>query len=270
MSVKFASNLKYLLKFSYEVEGAIEEADIIGALFAQSASVHMEYGLNKLQNQGKLGKLVIKKTSCSNNITRGIIQIPSDLDRIENAIFCTILQIYNKKVRIYPFKLKLEQISNQYKGSSAVIINRALEIYTQYFEDEEQSPENIKKSLYELTSAKKAVSYGDFILGSTFTKEKESIVVEGRADVIALSKLGVCNTFAVNGVHFNEEKVKEYLKDKNVTLFVDGDRGGSEIERKLSSVIKISYKVNTPKKYDVEDLSKSQLLDLLENKQKIA
>lgn len=269
MSVKFASNLKYLLRFTYEVEGTIDQADVIGALFAQSAAAHMDYGLNKLQNTGKLGKLSIRKTFSANGLTKGIIEIPSDLDRIETAIFCTILEIYNKKVRIYPFKIKLDHIENQYKGSSALIINRALEIYTQYFDDEEQNPENIKKTLYELTSAKKAVSYGDFIIGSTFHRDKEVILVEGRADVMTLAKFGITNTFAVNGVHFDQLKVKEYLKDKEITLFVDGDRGGSEIERKITKELSIAYKVLTPKKYDVEDLNKSQLFELLEKKQKI-
>lgn len=269
MGIRYTSELKYNLKFLFTVEGKVDETDIIGALLTLTASYHPSYGIIKLQNQSKLGKVKINKriiTVKNEEKTQGMIEIPLNLDRADTSIFVAVMENI-KRIKLFSCEISLHSIEDLQRGNSAKFLKRAVQVYNGYFNAEGGvSTDDIRKTLLELTSAKKAVTCGDHTLGATFAQSDQVIVVEGRADVITLADCGIKNTFALNGLNFDPETVAHHLKSKTITLFRDGDEGGREIEKKLSNIVKIDYIIQTPEKVSVEDLSKVEILHHLKNR----
>lgn len=260
--------MRYTLFFDFKIEGEVEQSDIIGALLTLTSSYSSNYGITKLQNLGKVGKLrILKKAYEEKKVkkTMGVIEVPTDLDKADSSLLASIVE-YVTRVKLFSSKFLLKSINDEEKISSTKFLNRAVEIYNTYFETDSLSPDSLKKTLFEITSSKKAVSCGDFTLGSTFHASQHTIVVEGRADVLTLSECNVTNTFALGGLDFEEQKVKEYLRPKTVTLFRDGDSGGSQIEKRLSRVVPISYYIEVPSKKSVEDLSKAEIFELIKSR----
>src|SRR6267143_141559 len=66
------------------------------------------------------------------------------------------------------------------------------------------------------------------------------IVVEGRADVILLMKVGIKNVVELNGTKVPDTIIK-LTKDKEVTAFLDGDRAGDLILKLVQKVAEIDF-----------------------------
>jgi len=69
---------------------------------------------------------------------------------------------------------------------------------------------------------------------------QEVVVVEGRADVVNMLKQGVKNVICMNGVKL-PETIKELSQEKEITLFVDGDRGGKLIAKNVNDNARVAY-----------------------------
>jgi DNA primase len=83
----------------------------------------------------------------------------------------------------------------------------------------------MSKTLKEESRAEKIQEYGDEKLPAGDISGEEIIVVEGRADVVNLLKNRVNNVIGMNGTKLPAE-IAKLGKEKKLTLFVDGDRGG--------------------------------------------
>jgi DNA primase len=269
MGIRYSSKMKYNLKFLFTVEGKVDESDIIGALLTLSAAYYPAYGIVKLQNQSKLGKVKISKKDVvrdKQDRTEGSLQIPLNLDRADTSIFVSVIENITR-IKLFGSKINLHDVEDLERGNSAKFLTRAIEVYNGFFDNEGSvSADDIRKTLLEMTSAKKAVTCGKHTIGATFTESEQVIVVEGRADVLALSECGISNTFALNGWEFDEDTIIEFLGSKTITLFRDGDEGGREIEKKLAGCVPITYVVQTPHKVSVEDLSKTEIINYLKTR----
>jgi DNA primase len=91
---------------------------------------------------------------------------------------------------------------------------------------------------------------------------RELIVVEGRADVVNLLRAGVNNVIAMNGTKL-PNAIKELAKEKEITLFVDGDRGGKLIVQNVADNASIDYIVVAPDGKEVEELAGKEILMIL-------
>ncbi len=58
-------------------------------------------------------------------------------------------------------------------------------------------------------------------------------------------------------------------KKKSVIAFVDGDRGGTIILNELQQVAKLDYIARAPEGFEVEELTRKQLIKALQNKRSI-
>jgi len=94
---------------------------------------------------------------------------------------------------------------------------------------------------------------------------KEVIVVEGRADVLNLMKNGVNNVIAMNGTKL-PESIRKLSREKDVTLFVDGDRGGNLIIQNVVENANVKYIVVAPDGKEVEELTGKEILMNLRKK----
>jgi len=94
---------------------------------------------------------------------------------------------------------------------------------------------------------------------------KEIIIVEGRADVINLLKVGIQNVIALEGVKIPETIIK-LTKEKEAPAFLDGDRGGDLILKELLQVARVKYVARAPKGKEVEDLNAKEIEAALKNR----
>jgi len=91
------------------------------------------------------------------------------------------------------------------------------------------------------------------------------IVVEGRADVMNLLKAGIDNVISMNGTKL-PDSIKTLSQEKDITLFVDGDRGGKLIVQNVLDNAKVKYIAFAPDGKEVEELSGKEILMNLRKK----
>jgi len=94
---------------------------------------------------------------------------------------------------------------------------------------------------------------------------EEIIVVEGRADVVNLLRNRVNNVIGMNGTKLPAEIAKLGEK-KELTLFIDGDRGGKLIAKNVINNAKIAYVAVAPDGKEVEELQGKEILMALRKK----
>ncbi|PIY60142.1 hypothetical protein COY95_03325, partial [Candidatus Woesearchaeota archaeon CG_4_10_14_0_8_um_filter_47_5] len=94
--------------------------------------------------------------------------------------------------------------------------------------------------------------------GPGIDESDEIIVVEGRADVINLLKHGIKNAIAMNGTNV-PQTIVDLTKKKEITAFVDGDRGGNLIIKELMNISDIDYVAFAPDGKEVEEITKKEI-----------
>jgi DNA primase len=102
--------------------------------------------------------------------------------------------------------------------------------------------------------------------GPEVDSNPELIIVEGRADVLNLLRIGIKNTIAVQGTQVPKSVINLAKKKKTVTCFLDGDRGGTIILNELMQLLKLDYVARAPDGYEVEELTRKQMIKALQNK----
>src|SRR3990167_7463664 len=108
-------------------------------------------------------------------------------------------------------------------------------------------------------------NYNGLACGPDIEMNEEIIVVEGRADVINLLKNGIRNVIAIEGSKIPQEVI-DLTKQRTITAFLDGDRGGELDLKKLLVVADIDYVAFADKGMEVEELSKKQIFKCLRDK----
>lgn len=266
--IRYTTDIKYSIYLDFKVEGEVEVSDLIGAFIMQSGNKGGKYSFTKLQNLQKVGKIEIlnlkNQQFSKKNFTTGTLFIPCDWDKKNISLFCSFLEQVLKKVKIYDCKVMLQKIEPVEKTSSSKIIKRAVEIYHSFFDNTQDTEiDTLDQNFENILNSRNASTLGSFVIGPNFMDHKNILLVEGRADVINLSKKGIGNTLGLNGINFKGEELIEVLKDKIITLFTDGDGGGLAIKKKVSSFIDCSYHIQTPPNKKVEELNKEELYELI-------
>src|SRR5713226_8923997 len=91
------------------------------------------------------------------------------------------------------------------------------------------------------------------------------IIVEGRQDVLNLLRSGIKNSIAVEGTNV-PKRIQELSKERALTAFVDGDRGGDLILKELLQVAEVDFIARAPRGKEVEELTQKQIMKALRNK----
>ncbi|MCD6088236.1 DNA primase [Candidatus Bathyarchaeota archaeon] len=258
--------VKYVIKANFEVEGVVEKPDVIGAVFGQTEGLFgSELDLRELHKTGRVGRIEIELKS-EKDKTRGKIIIPTSLDRVSTAIIAASIESIE---RIGPCKARvwLEKIEDVREVKRKAIIERAKEILHQWNLEKQPETEEIFREVSEILRVSRVQKYGPEKLtaGPDIDSAKEIIIVEGRADVINLLKVGIQNVIALEGVKIPETIIK-LTKEKEATAFLDGDRGGDLILKELLQVAKIKYVARAPKGKEVEDLNAREIEEALKNR----
>jgi len=258
--------VKYVISAKFEVEGVVEKPDVIGAVFGQTEGLFgSELDLRELQKTGRIGRIEIELKS-EKDKTRGKIIIPTSLDRVSTAIIAASIESIE---RIGPCQARvhLEKIEDIREAKRKAIIERAKEILHDWNLEKQPETEEIFREVSEILRAARVQKYGpeNLTAGPDIDSAKEIIIVEGRADVINLLKVGIQNAIALEGVKIPETIIR-LTKEKESTAFLDGDRGGDLILKELLQVARIKYVARAPKGKEVEDLNAKEIETALKNR----
>ena len=260
------STTKYLIHAQINANGIVEKPDVVGAIFGQTEGLlSNDLDLRELQKTGRIGRIKVNINSKAGR-SKGEIVIPSSLDRVETAILAASLETIN---RVGPCEayIQVSKVEDVRAVKRRKVVDRAKELYKGMME--EVTPESLKmiEEVKEAMRIHEITEFGDEKLpaGPNVISSDAILVVEGRADVLNLLRYGVKNAIAVEGVSV-PKTVAELTKNKTVTAFLDGDRGGELILKELLQVGEVDYVTRAPKGKEVEDLTKDEVMVALRDK----
>jgi DNA primase len=259
--------VKYIIKALVEVDGPVDEHDIIGAIFGQTEGLLGEdFDLRELQDKGRIGRIYVKLQRKGNKVV-GEVYVPSNLDRVETALVAAMLESVDK-VGPYPAKIRVIEIIDVRSQKIKKIIERAKEILKKWGQEKTVDVREILREISESTKKAQLIEYGPEKLpaGPGIEHSDAVIIVEGRADVLNLLRYGYDNVIAVGGATTKiPETIKKLAKEKIAIAFVDGDRGGLMILKNLLSQADIDYVARAPPGKEVEDLTAREIAKALSN-----
>lgn len=164
-------------------------------------------------------------------------------------------------------EVKLIEIRDVRETKRQKIIERATELLKEW-DQKSLEPSEIEEQIETDIKLSEITSWGpeELPAGPEVESDPDLIIVEGRADVLNLLRIGVKNAIAVQGTQV-PKSIIDLSKTKNsVTAFLDGDRGGTIILNELIQLLKLDYVARAPEGYEVEELTRKQLIKSLQNK----
>jgi DNA primase len=257
---------KYLISANIVADGIVEKPDVVGAIFGQTEGlIGDELDLRDLQKSGRMGRIEVELESKKGK-SEGTITMPSSLDQVETAILASALETID---RVGPCKAKIdiENIEDVRAVKKNKIIERAKELLSKIMNESKSAGVDLLESVRQSVQVEEIVTYGSEHLpaGPNVESSDAIIVVEGRSDVLNLLKYGIKNAIGAEGTNV-PKTVQELSKERIVTAFVDGDRGGELILRELLQVAEIDFIARAPRGAEVEELTQKQIMKTLRNK----
>jgi len=249
-------SIKYMIHASFVAEGALEKPDVIGAIFGQTEGLlGAELEMRELQKEGKIGRIEVDLKR-NEKRTEGMIKIPTALDQSETTLIAAAIETI-ERVGPCDAQITIEQIEDVRGSKRDYIIERAKKLMSQISGSTDSR--EISKEIKDSTKTSDVQEYGESKLPCGDISGNELVVVEGRADVLNLLRAGVKNVIAMNGTKLPEE-IRELSKEKEITLFVDGDRGGKLIAQNVMDNARIKYIATAPDGKEVEELTGKEVL----------
>ena len=260
------STTKYLIQARLEAEGIVEKPDVVGAVFGQTEGLlGEELDLRDLQKSGRIGRIEVDVQSKKGR-SEGTILIPSSLDQVETSILAAALETID---RVGPCKatIKVDKVEDTRVTKRNKIIERARALLSSMVEESKTSGSDLLDEVRQSVQVSEIVSFGAERLpaGPNVTDSDAIIIVEGRQDVLNLLRSGIKNAIAVEGTNV-PKTIQELSKERALTAFVDGDRGGDLILKELLQVAEVDFIARAPRGKEVEELTQKQIMKCLRNK----
>jgi len=257
--------VKYHVKLSFEVDGLVERADIIGAIFGQTEGLlGPELNLNELQRLSKVGRIEVVSTSTEND-TSGDALLPMSTDIDTCALISAAIESIDK-VGPFDCKFALQAIDDVRASKKEDIVRRAKVIKQKWSTKSVSEGDTMLKDVHEGKSGK-ITTYGPNKLhcGTGVFDSPWVILVEGRADILNLLRAGYDNTLAIEGAKIDESIKDLCVSKKSVVAFLDGDRAGGFILKELKSVVKVDVELRADEGIEVEELTPQRVADILKD-----
>ena len=259
-------SIKYIIHAKFEAEGTIEKPDMIGAVFGQTEGLLGEdLEMRELQKTGKIGRIEVS-TEFEDGKTVGDIEVPSAMDKTETTILAAALETI-ERVGPSDTKITIEEIEDVRGSKRDYILERAKKLMEKIGDGGSEISE-MTSEIQDSTRVSKMQAYGTENIPCGDVSGNEVIIVEGRADVVNMLKNGVKNVIAMNGMKLPKTVVELANEKPEVTLFVDGDRGGNLIIKNVTEQAKIDFIAMAPEGKEVEELTGKEILQALRKKVK--
>ena len=256
---------KYVIEAKFKIKGVVAQSDIVGAVFGQTEGLLLDLDLRDLQKSGRIGRIEVD-TESKERISEGVIKIPSSLTRKETALLAATVETVS---RVGPCEAEIEllDIRDVRETKRKQIIKRAAELLKKW-DQNSLEPREIEEKVDAGIKLGEITAWGPENLpaGPNVDSSSELIIVEGRADVLNLLRIGIKNTIAVQGTQVPKSVVKLMKTKSPVIAFLDGDRGGSIILNELMQLGKLDFVARAPDGLEVEELTRKQLIKALQNK----
>lgn len=257
---------KYVIHAKIETNGIVEKPDVVGAVFGQTEGLlGDDLDLRELQKTGRIGRIEVSIESKGGKAT-GTINVPSSLDKVETAILAAALETID---RVGPCEAKISvgNIEDVRVSKRRRVIDRAKNILSTMIEEITPDSIEITEEVKEAIRLQEIVEYGKEALpaGPNIKESDAVIVVEGRADVLNLLRHGIKNAIGVEGTSV-PKTIADLSKEKTMTVFTDGDRGGELILRELLQMAEVDFVAKAPEGKEVEELTKKEIFKSLRNK----
>ena len=255
--------VKYLVKLKFEVDGVVERADVIGAIFGQTEGLFgPEMNLNELQKSWKVGRIEINLES-KNDKTRGEVIVPMSTDIGTAALIAAAVESVDK-VGPCSARFNVGAIEDVRAVKRKQIVDRAKLIVRDWSSKTSSEGENLLKDVTESTKRAKVINYGieNLPAGPGVYSSEMVYLVEGRADVVLFLRAGIENVVALEGTSV-PDSIIELGKKKRLIAVLDGDRGGDLIEKELAQVVRVEKVYRAPTGKEVEDLTPIDVINML-------
>ncbi|HIF37092.1 MAG: hypothetical protein CXT75_08620 [Methanobacteriota archaeon] len=256
---------KYVIRASIRANGVVNKSDVVGAVFGQTEGLlGDELDLRDLQKSGRMGRVEVDVKSDKGKST-GEIVISSSMDQVETSVFAAALETVE---RVGPCKatVKITSLEDSRSTKREVIIERARSLLIKLIKESRTAGSTITDTVRQALQVEEIVRFkGKLPAGPNVATSDAVIVVEGRGDVLNLLKHGIKNSVAVEGTNVPKEVV-DLSKERTVTAFVDGDRGGQMIIQELLQVAEVDFIARAPENTEVEYLTHKQIMKSLRDK----
>jgi len=257
--------VKYHVKLKFDVDGLVEKADIIGAIFGQTEGLlGPEMNLNELQKVSKVGRIEVNVDTKSNS-ARGDALIPMSTDISTAALIAAAIESIDK---VGPFQAKffLVGIDDIRAIKKKVIVDRAKKIVQEWATKTISEGEEMLKDVYDASKPGRLTTFGKAQLacGVGVFDSDWIILVEGRADVINLLRAGYDNSIAIEGAKIDETILK-LTHGKKTVAFIDGDRAGDLILKELQGLVDIEKVYRAPAGREVEECTPLEISEILKD-----
>ena len=256
---------KYVIRASIRANGVVNKSDVVGAVFGQTEGLlGDELDLRDLQKSGRMGRVEVDIKSDKGK-SKGEIEISSSMDQVETSVFAAALETVE---RVGPCKatVKITALEDSRTSKREVIIERARSLLIDLLSDSRTAGSTITDTVRKALQTEEVVRFkGKLPAGPNVETSDAIIIVEGRGDVLNLLKHGIKNAVAVEGTNIPKEVVA-LTKEKTVTAFVDGDRGGEMIIQELLQVAEVDFIARAPDNTEVEHITHKQIMKCLRDK----
>jgi len=242
----------------------VEKPDVIGAIFGQTEGLlGQDLDLRELQRTGRIGRIDVDIAS-EEGKTKGKISVPTSLDSSETSLIAASLETIE---RIGPCnaQVKIADVKDVRMVKREIVMERAKDILQKLVSEEIPTTNTITDLIKQDVRVAQIEEYDGLPAGPNIENSDEIVVVEGRADVLNLLKNGITNVIAVEGTVI-PEIIVDLSKEKLVTMFVDGDRGGELIIKEMLQIADVDYIVKAPEGKEVEELTKKEIYKALRDK----
>jgi len=266
MGKTYIDTVKYMVYAHCEIDGVVEKPDVVGALFGQTEGLlGDELDLRELQKSGRIGRIEVD-LHAQGSKSSGRIMLPSSLDRVETSILAAALETVD---RVGPCEasIKVEKIEDTRSKKRDQLVNRAKTILTSMITDVVPESKEISEQVRDEVKVSEVRYYGPEKLpcGPNIETAEHIIIVEGRADVLTMLKCDIENVISLQGKNI-PKSVIDLTKEKTVTVFVDGDRGGDLIIKQMADIAEVDFVAKAPDGKEVEELTKKEIIKALRRK----
>ena len=266
MGKTYIDTVKYMVYANMEIDGLVEKPDVVGAIFGQTEGLlGDELDLRELQKNGRIGRIEVELNPRGGR-SIGKIKLPSSLDMVETCILGAALETVDR-VGPCEAKIAIEKVEDTRNSKRKLLVDRAKNLLKSLLMNEIPESKEISEMVRQEVKVAEIEEYGPEKLpcGPGIEKQDAIVIVEGRADVLNLLKNDVTNAVAVGGANVTNA-IAKLAREKEVTVFLDGDRGGDIILNELARVADIDFVARAPPGREVEELSRKELIKCLRAK----
>lgn len=252
---------KYTIIIRFNADGTVEKPDVIGAVFGQTEGLlGPDMDLRELQKTGRVGRIDVDVTTQGGKAS-GVITIPSSLDASETALIAACMETI-ERVGPCNTRLNVEKIEDVRISKRKYVVERAKELLSKIFEEGLPETQELSEQIKEAVRTSEVSKYKGLPAGPNFESYESIIIVEGRADVVALLRNGIKNVIAIEGTSV-PKVMAEITKTRECTTFLDGDRGGQLILKELAATCELDFVASAPEGKEVEELTKKEIYKAL-------